>query len=89
MWIRGQNKEVLINANEIWTDSKTVYATYGTVESGYWSVGPYETEERCIEILNEIQNGICHHKATEIMSHEMEGLSSDIIQGFVYEMPEK
>jgi alanine-alpha-ketoisovalerate/valine-pyruvate aminotransferase len=61
IWIRSQDKEDLINAESIFYD-----VDENTMDAEIWArtgmggvrVGIYETKERCIRILDEIQSMI-------------------------------
>ena len=88
MWIRSQDRRVLIKVNFAYVPSyeKSVWVP---TENDSFSIGTYASQERALEVLDEIQHAICYHKATEIMGLKMDGLSEGIINGFVYQMPEK
>lgn len=60
LWIRSQSKELLMKSPELRYNRKDnnhsilAYDTLGV----YRILGTYETKERAIEVLNEIQNKI-------------------------------
>lgn len=93
MWVRSQDKWTLIKVNQFVVqkvcdgDETAIKAFEGNECTIY--LGEYNTEKRALEVLDEIQHAICYYKATEIMGLKMDGLSEDIINGFVYQMPEK
>ena len=60
LWIRSQDKEVLTRVVDIWKDadkneiwSKSSFATKNCL-------GIYETKERALEVLNEIQDELSY-----------------------------
>lgn len=63
LWIRSQDKERLIKLNDIIVNANycivdgEIYG-YRMFANGELFLGTYETKERCIEILDEIQNKI-------------------------------
>lgn len=56
MWIRSQNREGLIKANDIFISESNNKANICVNENII--VGTYETKERAIEVLNYIQNSM-------------------------------
>lgn len=63
MWIRSQEKNSLVNVNdiciyEVKKGSKTIYQFrcygYGT----YYTLGDYSTEEKALKVMDMIQNAI-------------------------------
>ena len=64
MWIRSQNKEVLINANDICiyevnNDSKIVYQ-FGCYGYGHdcYILGEYSTKEKALKVMDMIEEEI-------------------------------
>lgn len=53
LWVRSQNKGTLMQVKILGKTGATIHAYY---ENGYIELGTYETEERAIEILDEIQS---------------------------------
>jgi len=76
MWIRSQDRRMLIKVNFAYVPSYEAYyeacgkrrSIWVHTENDSFSVGTYATQERALEVLDEIQHTICHH---------------------VYQMPEK
>ena len=62
MWIRSQDKELLVNvdkfnvAEEDYHHTFTINSAIGN--SSYYELGEYKTKERAIEVLDEIQKAI-------------------------------
>lgn len=83
LWVRSQDKMNLVKIRQIslnYQNNKQIIANYIPElyeNSGeyYELLGTYETKERAIEVLDEIEN---------ILKPRMEQLST-----FVYQMPEK
>ena len=59
MWIRSQNKEVLINANGVrivYEDTYCIVCDYYDGELYY--LGEYSTKEKALKVMDMIQNAI-------------------------------
>ena len=56
LWIATQDDKSLINAKEITVDGKKIEGVIDSAAMNHWSkiLGKYESNERAIEILNEI-----------------------------------
>ena len=79
MWIRSQDKEILIDAKTVSHQAEnTVYEKNiinGWLDGeGWFIIGKYETRERAIEVISEIQFQV------------QQGAKE---KNWVYEMPEK
>ena len=62
MWIRSQNRQVLINANCIDIDKEddNCYKIYVQTEQGvFYDIGNYSTEEKVLKVLNIIEDELC------------------------------
>ena len=55
LWIRSQDKEKLVKANDIAIEMNMIYG-YFDKNTEYEHLGSYATKERAIEVLDEIQN---------------------------------
>ena len=92
LWIRSQDKEVLLNIKGIQyqnyklVENETVEANILIGFYNYYDneiLGEYETKERALEVLTEIQNMLyAGLKATN--NNQLAGTTS-----IVYQMPEK
>lgn len=59
IWIRGQNKEVLIKASDIWTDGiKCLSTSRATEEEASFIIGEYLSPEEAIKALDMMQKHI-------------------------------
>lgn len=61
MFIRSQNKEILIDANTIYLDSsiKNSYRINALSNAApYFMIGEYSTEEKALKVMDMIQNAI-------------------------------
>ena len=65
MWIRSQDTKELINATRIQADRNTIY-TFSTidVENGWIELGRYETDEKAIKVLDDIQYEVINYDPT-------------------------
>lgn len=76
IWVRSQDKRRLINANNLSVRHMSIY-TYDIIGKEIY-LGSYKTEERAIEILNDIQN--------ILMNINPSAMGKSIV---VYEMPQE
>ena len=60
MWLRSQNKEMLINANNIRiiSDSHSYDIICDFYDGEYYYLGEYSTKEKALKVMNMIQNAI-------------------------------
>lgn len=71
MWVRSQNKEVLVNVNDVcfYKMKKDSYQfrCYGYGDD-YYILGEYSTEEKALKVLDEIQKRkeYLYHKAFQM-----------------------
>ena len=100
MWIRSQDNR-LVNLDRVtFVDimKKGIYANWDNAD-GYRKLGEYATEERCIEVLNEIQENIeTRVVADELMKSMIDTMTDESDKetykerlrklSCVYEMPE-
>ena len=59
MWLRSQNKAVLINANEVrivYEDTYCIVCDY--YDSELYYLGEYSTKEKAMKVMDMIQNAI-------------------------------
>lgn len=88
LWIRSQNKERLLKLNDIILNANYciedggIYG-YRMFANGKVYLGIYETKERCIEILDEIQDKM---RDRYILQGSMIHPTPNVI---VYEMPKE
>ena len=62
MWVRSQNKELLVDVDNFNVIQDDYYYTYainsGVEDNAYYELGEYKTKERALEVLDEIQKAI-------------------------------
>ena len=60
MWLRSQNKEMLINANNIRiiSDSRSYDIICDFYDGEYYYLGEYSTKEKALKVMDMIQNAI-------------------------------
>lgn len=95
MWIRSQNKELLVDVDNFNVIQDDYYYTYminsGVEDNAYYELGEYKTKERALEILDEIQKEI-DGLSTDATIYEAMMSTFDLMKcSFkkVYQMPEK
>jgi len=81
IWIRSQNKEVLIKANDIWTDVETIFANY--VGDTRTLLGGYKSEAEAMQVLDMIQEYIAKGRG----QMEDYGDGRTIVSDVVFQMP--
>ncbi len=57
LWIRSQDKEVLVKVNDIAVEMNMIYGYYDK-NTEYELLGSYQSKERALEVLDEMQNKI-------------------------------
>lgn len=94
LWIRSQSRQTLIKAVKIFTENEEVYATTNSELDE--RIGVYETKERALEVLDNIQGHIklkylYEEKEYEALKIMIDG--ADEIKAsnnmIVYEMPQE
>ena len=55
LWIRSQDREKLVKCNDIVVNGSSIIG-YFDKDTEYEDLGTYETKERALEVLDEIQN---------------------------------
>ena len=60
IWIRSQDKIILVNAYQIFVASNGTMRVVDVGSEETTFVGKYSTKERAVEVLDEIQKLICY-----------------------------
>lgn len=92
LWIRSQDKKslrIVSNINIIHEDGKMFICNYMGIAN--IKLGTYKTEQRALEVLDEIQSKINDIHKDYLMSCMKEKGTYEIIawEDFVYEMPKE
>jgi len=84
IWIRSQNKECLAKVKRLLVSHGRI-VNIQTADDDYDLLGDYETKERAIEVLDEIQNEILNGQII------VKGVRTWRVENriTVYQMPEK
>lgn len=58
MWIRSQNREVLVYADKLYISKENDKYTinFDTCDDSWYCLGTYKSKERAIEVLDDIQS---------------------------------
>lgn len=83
LWIRSQNGENLIRCNDIAIQGNRIVGYFGK-ETEYENLGIYESKERALEVLDEIQELLEPVHVADISKKE--GI---IGANILYEMPQE
>ena len=85
MWIRSQDRKTLAKVTRLAVVGRTIQNLPATgIEDDYDIMGKYESEERAVEVLDNIQSQL--RSAVEVVR----GVSSDNYkQHYVFQMPEE
>jgi hypothetical protein len=83
MWIRSQDRKNLVIPNEIWISvisnkQININANLDVL------LGKYESEERAISVLNDIQNHIIN---ITIIKYDGKNYTRSAFNDFIFEMP--
>lgn len=90
LWIRGQDKKQLSKIVGMLLVDKELRG-FTEYNKNYFELGKYNTEERALEVLDEIETAIVNNYAYELATNS--GIGPDNIKGGkftgVYEMPKE
>ena len=92
IWVRSQDKEFLMKVDninlgiDVDTNEPTRIFTFvdGTVTS--FTLGTYNSKERAIEVLDEIQEGMIKNAVAKVVDAEKQYIIPNPV--IIYEMPE-
>jgi len=91
MWIRTQDKEMLVNCNNFRLDwmiykEGTSPSKYNIINDNAFLLGSYSTKERALEVLDEIQQKILSANCFIGDGYAVEKMPPQIV---IYEMPKE
>ena len=87
LWIRSQDKECLMKINRV--DYDLSNGEHRIMVDGYKTlVANYETKEKALEVLDEIEKKLSGIEVTEI-TNKSGGNMNNIYPIIIYKMPEK
>ena len=91
LWVRSQDREDLIKVDRLAVNDNRIEANFKLFYSGcdYLVLGIYETNERALEVLDEIQEYLEKMGKDEILTDKLGIMSGIKHYGIVYEMPEE
>lgn len=90
-WIRSQDKLKLVNCNDIAIVGSNIYG-YFDKSTEYEVLGEYNTKQRAVEVLNEMQNFLFDEFTKNGEYHELDMfIKVKMLNNMriTYEMPEK
>ena len=82
MWIRSQDKRELIDASHAYVNE--INCIISVCGEGYCELGEYETKERALEVLDEIQKHIVSLELA-IKGNRFENLARDCYSAYEFE----
>ena len=85
LWIRSQDKRILIQPNRIDIDGKAIIVWQNNYNCDETFLGAYKTKERALEVLDEIQTQL----VTLNYQYLHRGEHFIATESNVYEMPEE
>lgn len=88
LWIRSQNKEILIKCDDIAITDNRIFG-YSDKETEYEVLGVYKTKNRALEVLDEIQKSILKGSFAKIINGSGEDVDFITNPILVYQMPEE
>ncbi|SFJ26754.1 hypothetical protein SAMN02910355_1882 [Terrisporobacter glycolicus] len=89
MWIRSQDKKSLVNVDSIHCD-ELMFGNYnGTpvytmLSNRTHTLGVYKSEERALEVLDQIHNVVARNSSRDYLSGKYR-----VNQNYVFEMPKE
>lgn len=66
MWIRTQDEKQLLNCNRIFVEGSLIKGEILELTNNIFTLGSYSTEERALNILNDIQSNLFKEYAYEM-----------------------
>ena len=88
LWIRSQDKEMLSLVKTLFIEDINDDNKLFGITDGYVYYGEYNSKERALEVLDEIQEHIINQGKTAIITED--GINNKIVYyGNVYEMPKE
>lgn len=66
MWIRTQDEKQLLNCNRIFVEGTSIKGEIVELTNNIFTLGSYSTEERALNILNDIQSNLFKEYAYEM-----------------------
>lgn len=92
LWIRSQDKRLLQKVDNIFLDANYENKRISTYDGDNTELGTYETKERALKVLDDIQNFICIKIRENNINYEQADLilKGKIVDSLckVYQMPE-
>ena len=85
LWIRSKDKTVLINAKTLFVAGTEIRCYYN--DNPNWFIGEYKTEERALEVLNEIEQRLIDLQTLEIAPNSYQTIKRNV--NCVYDMPQE
>ena len=85
LWVRTQDKRILQKVNNIFLDANYENKRIVTYDGDNTKLGTYETKERALEVLDEIQNKINLINLGHDFGSPMIDLKNPT---YIYQMPE-
>ena len=96
LWVRSQDKEILMKANRIDADDKNIIVWDNDCHCGETYMGEYKSKERALEILDEIQKTIINNEVIRIIMPNVKDMrgneelyKENVFNTMVYEMPKE
>lgn len=87
LWIRSQDKEKLLNVNDIAVEMNMIYG-YFDKNTEYELLGTYKSKERALEILDELQDFISGREIMDRMN-KLGGNMNNVFPTMTFIMPKE
>ena len=88
LWIRSQDRRILQKVDNIYLnanyDNKRICSF---IDGDEMELGTYETKERALEVLDEIQQNIETQEENYLLSDENGIITGQKYYGYIYQMP--
>lgn len=89
LWVRSQDKNVLINTRRIDVDDNNIFCWDEGKYADEVYMGTYKSKERALEVLDEVQEYIEKQGQDYLLTNENGIITGQKHYGFVYQMPEE
>jgi len=80
IWIRSQDGKKLVNVNELWRDTKSIYGCHNTTDDAGFILGTYADGSEAMQVLDMIERRIEDNACTELAGPENNGYIRPVFQ---------
>lgn len=80
IWIRSQDGKKLVNVNELWRDTKSIYGCHNTTDDASFILGTYAGGSEANRVLDMIQELVIHQEQLRLFPHDFWKIPNIVFQ---------